>query len=322
MPLANRILVRYAAEALVGCGVTSVAVAVSPSTLGEVGELLGDGKRFGARFRYLELSEAATAADALRAARQELGDHALVVHQGDALVTGGLRGPVGEFTRGDHGVILISEPSHSYPEAVLAGVRGTPHRDEPLNGLDHVAPAAVVSARVLADLDGFQADSTTIGGTMAALAESGVTVSGRALDGCWCYSGDSDHLLEANRMILDGLTHSPPEIELDSVRIEGRVAIHPSARIERTTIRGPAVIGGGAEIIDTFIGPYSSIGPGARLDGAEVEHSIVLERACIRHVGQRIEASVIGAEAEIDHDFGVPSAVRLQVGRRSSVTLS
>ena len=123
-------------------------------------------------------------------------------------------------------------------------------------------------------------------------------------------------------MILDGLTHSPPEVDLDSVRIEGRVAIHRTAQIERTTIRGPAVIGGGAEISDTFIGPYSAIGPGARLDGAEVEHSIVLASACIRHVGHRIEASVIGAEAEIDHDFGVPSAVRLHVGRRSSVTLS
>jgi glucose-1-phosphate thymidylyltransferase len=321
MPLANRILVRYAAEALVASGVSTVAVAVSPSTLDEVGELLGDGKRFGARFRYLELPESATAADALRAARRELGDHPLVVHQGDALVAGGLRGPVGEFARNEPDVLLMSEPSHSYPEAVLAGVRGTPRRDDPLNGLDHVAPAALVSARVLAELDEFQAETSTIGGTMAALAEAGIRVAGRALEGCWCYSADCDHLLEANRMILDRLTHTPPEMELDGVRIEGRVAIHPTARIARTTIRGPAVIGGGAEISDTFIGPYSSIGPDARLEGAEVEHSIILAGACIRHVGHRIEASVIGAEAEIDHDFGVPSAVRLQVGRRSSVTL-
>jgi glucose-1-phosphate thymidylyltransferase len=100
------------------------------------------------------------------------------------------------------------------------------------------------------------------------------------------------------------------------------VAIHPSARIERTTIRGPAVVGGDAEIVDTFIGPYTSVGPEARLDGAEIEYSIVLGGASIRHVGQRIEASVIGADAEIEHDFAIPSAVRLRVGRSSSVTLS
>jgi glucose-1-phosphate thymidylyltransferase len=154
------------------------------------------------------------------------------------------------------------------------------------------------------------------------MAEQGMGVVGRSLEGCWCYAADSDHLLEANRMILDQLEHLAPETELDTVRLEGRVAIHPSARIERTTIRGPAVIAGDAEVVDTFIGPYTSVGPGARLDGAEIEHSIILGGASIRHVGHRIEASLIGAEAEVEHDFGIPSAVRLRVGRRSSVTLS
>ena len=122
-------------------------------------------------------------------------------------------------------------------------------------------------------------------------------------------------------MILDELPHQPIEGELEGVRIEGRVAIHPSARLERTTVRGPAVIGGGADLTDTFIGPYTSIGPDARLEGAEIDHSIVLAGASIRHVGHRIEASVIGAGAEVARDYGMPTAVRLQVGRRSAVML-
>jgi glucose-1-phosphate thymidylyltransferase len=157
---------------------------------------------------------------------------------------------------------------------------------------------------------------------MAALAEAGVAVAGRSMDGCWCYAPDCDHLLEANRMILDQLPHIPPEAGPDSVRIDGRVAIHPTARLERTTIRGPAVIGGGAEVLDTFIGPYTSVGAHARLEGAEIEHSIVIEGASIHHVGQRIEASLIGARAEITRDFGMPTALRLRVGRDSTVTLA
>lgn len=323
MPLANRALVRYAADALAACGVGDVVIAVAPSTIGDVRELIGEGGRFRARFRYLELGDSETALDTLLAAHEMLGgDDPLIVHSGDALVTTGLGGAIAYFSHSRPDVLLVTEPSHSFPEAVGVGARTTNGRDQRFGGLDHVSPAAIVSGGALRELAGVNADSQSLGGTVAALAEAGVNVVGRALDGCWCYTGDCDHLLEANRMILDELSHSPPEIDLGTVRVEGRVAIHPGARLERTTIRGPAVIGGGAELIDTFIGPYTSIGAGARLEGAEIDHSIVLSYASIRHLGHRIEASVIGVGAEIARDFGMPSGVRLQVGRGSTVMLA
>lgn len=322
LPLANRVLVRYAAEALVAVGVQDVAVAVSGATGGDVAELIGDGSRFGARFRYLEMDPPASALHTLAAARDELGESPLIVHPGDALLTGGLRGVVADFERQQPDVLLVSQRSHSYPETVRAGVRGTEQREQSLEGVDHVVPAAIISSAALQELDRFSADTGSLGGTVAALAEAGVNVFGQALDGCWCYTPDFDHLLEGNRMILDELPHIPPEGGPESVRIEGRVAIHPTAKLDRTTIRGPAVIGGGAEVLDTFIGPYTSIGADARLEGAEIEHSIVLEGASIHHVGQRIEASLIGAQAEITRDFGMPAALRLRVGRESTVRLA
>jgi glucose-1-phosphate thymidylyltransferase len=322
MPLANRALVRYAAGALVACGVEDIVVAVSPSTIEDVSDQIGEGDRFSARVRYLELNEADTALDTLVAARELLGDQRpMIVHSGDALVTAGLGDALEEFRRSSPDVLLISEPSHSFPEATVIGARSAVRRSK-FAGLDNVSPAAILSTGALRDLVGFDADTDTIGGTVAALAEAGVNVVDRAIGGCWCYTGDPDHLLEANRMILDELPHHAVETELPSVRVEGRVAIHPSARLERTTIRGPAVIGGEAELIDTFVGPYSSIGPGARLEGAEVDHSIVLSGAAIHHLGHRVEASVIGAGAHVARDFGMPTAVRLQVGRFSTVMLA
>jgi glucose-1-phosphate thymidylyltransferase len=314
--------VRYAAEALVAVGVQDVAVAVSGATAADVTELIGDGSRFGARFTYVNLGTEATVLQMLAAARAELGPKPLIVHSGDALVSAGLRQVVVDFERDRPDILLVSERTHSYLEPTRAGVRGTERRDPQLGGLDNVAPAAIISPAALPDLDGLIADTSTLGGTVAALAEAGVEVAGRALDGCWCYAPDCDHLLEANRMLLDELPHIPPETAPETVRIEGRVAIHPTAKLERTTIRGPAVIGGGADLLDTFIGPYTSVGADARLEGAEIEHSIVLEGACIQHVGQRIEGSLIGSGADITRDFGMPSAVRLRVGRGSSVTLA
>ena len=323
MPLANRALVRYAVESLVGLGIEEIAVAVSPSTVTDVSALIGDGSAFGVRFAYLDLPETSTGAETLAAARSALGEAPLLVHAGDAVVTSGLADAVEDFKRQRPDVLLLSQPSHS-PHTALVGVRGSSHGAEsPFGSLDHVAPAALFSTAALRGLDeGFTADTGTLGGTVAALAEAGINVAGRQLEDCWCYLPDCDHLLEGNRMILDELPHMPVEAELDSVRIEGRVAIHPSAKLERTTVRGPAVIAGGAELVDTFIGPYTSIGADVVLDGAEIDHCIVLERACIHHLGQRLEASVVGAEAHIQRDFGMPTAVRLNVGRGSSVTLA
>jgi glucose-1-phosphate thymidylyltransferase len=321
MPLANRALVRYAAEALVGCGIEDIAVAVSPETLEDVGEQIGDGDQFSAGFRYLELRESDTALDTLVAAREVLGGkRPMIVHSGDGLVTAGLAGALEDFARTAPEVLLISEPSHSFPEATVVGARSAVSRSR-FAGLDNVSPAAIMAPDALRELGGFNADTDTIGGTVAALAEAGLKVVDRAIGGCWCYTGDCDHLLEGNRMILDELPRMPVENDRPTVRVEGRVAIHPSARLERTTIRGPAVIGGETELIDTFIGPYTAVGRAARLEGAELDHSIVLSGAAIHHLGHRVEASVIGAGARIARDFGMPTAIRLQVGRFSSVML-
>ena len=321
MPLANRALVRYAADALVACGIQDIAIAVSDATIDDVAEQIGEGDRFSARFRYLQLRDSDTALDTLVAAREVLGNHRpMIVHSGDAVVTAGLGRALEDYRRSAPDVLLISEPSHSFPEAAVVGARSAGRRSQ-FAGLDNVSPAAVLSPGALTELNGFHADTDTIGGTVAALAEAGVNVIDRAVSGCWCFTGDCDHLLEANSMILDELPHSPVELELPTVRIEGRVAIHPSARLERTTVRGPAVIGGEAELIDTFIGPYTSVGSGARLEGAEVDNSIVLSGASIHHLGHRIESSVIGSGAQIARDFGMPTAIRLHVGRFSTVML-
>jgi glucose-1-phosphate thymidylyltransferase len=322
LPLANRVLVRYAAEALVAVGVHDVVVAVSAATAADVAELIGDGTRFGARFSYLNLGPEASVLQLLGAAQEKLGPGPVLVHSGDALVSAGLRQVVADFEQERPEILLVSERTHAYLEPTRAGVRGTERRDPQLGGLDNVAPVAIISLAALPELESIAADTPTLGGTVAALAEAGIEVTGRSLEGCWCYAPDCDHLLEANRMLLDELPHIAPEPAPDTVRIEGRVAIHPTAKLERTTIRGPAVIGGGAEVLDTFIGPYTSVGADARLEGAEIEHSIILEGARIQHVGQRIAGSVIGSGAEITRDFGMPTAVRLRVGRGSSVTLA
>ena len=104
-------------------------------------------------------------------------------------------------------------------------------------------------------------------------------------------------------------------------RIEGCVELHPSACVQSSVIVGPVIVGPGALVQDSYIGPYTSIGAGVHIEGAEIEHSIILPRASITHIGGRLVGSVVGCDARVFRDFSLPRALRLNVGDGGEVAL-
>jgi glucose-1-phosphate thymidylyltransferase len=141
------------------------------------------------------------------------------------------------------------------------------------------------------------------------------------VDGCLASPGDMGSLLDGNRRMLEGLEPAADNRRFDGCTIQGAVDIDPTAEIERTLLRGPIIIGPGARVSDAYIGPYTSIGAGVVIEGAEIEHSIVLPQAELRHVGTRIESSVIGRGARVQRGFELPGALRLAIGDGAHVVL-
>jgi glucose-1-phosphate thymidylyltransferase len=143
----------------------------------------------------------------------------------------------------------------------------------------------------------------------------------RHASGWWRFGRGTEAALEGNRFALESLAETPLRGEIIDSRIQGPVSIHPTARLESTIVRGPAVIGAGVRLRDAYVGPYTSIGNDVLIEGAEVEHSIVMPEASIRHLGGRLEASVVGPSARVFRDFRLPRALRLTVGRGAEVSL-
>lgn len=160
---------------------------------------------------------------------------------------------------------------------------------------------------------------------LTAVAERIATAGGRLQIGrvkSWRqYMGHPHDLLEMNRIVLDAIEGMTDPVEGEDNRIEGRVEIDPTAEIIGSTISGPVIIGEHARVTDAYIGPYTAIGAGAEVSGSEVERSIVGERARIRHVGVRVQASTVGPDAQIFRDFGLPRAMRMHVGAGVEVAL-
>jgi glucose-1-phosphate thymidylyltransferase len=152
--------------------------------------------------------------------------------------------------------------------------------------------------------------------------ELGGTVRSRAATDWWRFRGGADALLEGNRFALEGVSADYNEATLSRADIQGAVIAHPTARIESSVVRGPVVIGPGACLRDAYVGPYTSIGRDVLIEGAELEHSIILPEASICHLGGRLEASIVGSRAQVFRDFRLPRALRLNVGEGAEVSLA
>ena len=62
-----------------------------------------------------------------------------------------------------------------------------------------------------------------------------------------------------------------------------------------------------------FLPSPSTIGRDVVIDGAKIEWSAVVDRARIKHVGDRIESSMVGRDARIFRGFALPRAMRAHV---------
>jgi glucose-1-phosphate thymidylyltransferase len=150
---------------------------------------------------------------------------------------------------------------------------------------------------------------------------AGGTIHVRLVDAWRAYRGEAVDLLELNRIALDQIATDVSPAAREDNRIEGRIHIHESAEVHGCILVGPAVIGAGARVSDTYVGPYTAIGAGARIEGAEIERSIICAGASVMHVGTRVTASVVGENARLFRDFALPRALRLRIGDGAVVGL-
>ena len=104
--------------------------------------------------------------------------------------------------------------------------------------------------------------------------------------------------------------------------VHGRVAISSTARLSGCVLHGPVSVDDGAVIEDSYVGPYTAVGAGAILIGAEIDNTMVLAGAEITHPGQRIEGSIIGERASVVRSFALPRGLHMRLEPQSRVTLS
>jgi glucose-1-phosphate thymidylyltransferase len=327
VPVANKPVLFYGIEAMAAAGISEVGIIIAPETGDEIRAVAGDGSRFGVDITYIVQDEPLGLAHAVLTAEPFLGDSPFVMYLGDNLLQGGIADLVTAFR--EHGpealILLTPVPDpQNYGVADLgsdgAVVRlvekpADPPSDLALVGVYMFTPLIHEAARAIRPSGRGELEITD---AIQWLVDGGRRVEPHVVRGWWKDTGRLEDMLEANRLILDTVVRRI-DGELDDAQVDGRVVVEAGARLERATVRGPAIIGAGAVVRDAYIGPYTAVGARCEIEGAEVEHSILLEGSSVRHLDGRMESSLLGREVTISRGTRQPRAYRFMVGDKSEI---
>lgn len=326
VPVANKPILFYAIEAIRDAGITDIGIIVG-ETHEEIRAAVGDGKRFGTQVTYIQQDAPLGLAHAVKIAEKFMAGEPFVMFLGDNLIKDGIRPLVEEYMQsGANSQILLAHVPNAreFGVAEIEGGRVVRLIEKPENPPSDLALVGVY----MFDSNVFEAVNSIkpsargeleITDAIQYLIDKGYRVESHTITGWWKDTGKLEDMLEANRLILDGLqTDVAGAVEPGSV-IEGRVVTGKGSRIVNSCVRGPAIIGENCVIEDAFIGPYTSINDGSVIRGSEIEHSIILENSQVLDIGSRMADSLIGKNVRISRNSKTPKAYRMMLGDNSEV---
>jgi len=328
VPVANKPILFYGLEYLKEAGIEDIGIIVG-DTEDEIREAVGDGSNWGVKVTYIRQEAPLGLAHAVLTAADYLGDTPFVMYLGDNLIKEGIAAFVDEFRRKDVDALIllaqVTEPQR-FGVARLEGSRVVelvekpkePPSDLALVGAYMFKPVILEASRAIKPS---WRDELEITDAIQYLIDHGHRVEAHIINGWWKDTGYLEDLLEANRMILEGIEPLCEGSIDNESKVDGRVVVEEGAEIVRSILRGPAIIGRGSRIADSYIGPFTSIYYGVTVEGSELEYSIVMENSSIINIPGRVEDSLIGKNVEISRSPARPKTFRFVLGDNSRIGL-
>lgn len=309
--VANLPLLAQVVRSLADDGIEQIHVVTSERMCERLESALRIGDGWGVSLNFLPSDNGEPLVSRLREA---VDNRPALVHAGDCLFPGELPRLRAAFCARELELAVLTSET--------PGDRGDRPRDLRLPREEPEGTAFVLGGDVWAELEHIADERLAVRNLVERLQAAGRRVGCAPVRRAWCYRRSSESLLAGNQMLLDALPPGiAPAAAGEDCLIEGRVAGSPTARIARSRIRGPVMIGPRAVVEDSFIGPYTAIGAGAVVVGAEIEYTMVLDDAEVRYPRYPLEASVIGERAVVAQSFELPAGLHLELGPDARVIL-
>lgn len=329
IPVANKPILFYGIEAMVDVGITEIGIIVG-DTHRDIRAACGDGSQWDINITYIKQDSPLGLAHAVKISRDFIQDEKFCMYLGDNILKDGLNDIVTEFekTRVNSLILLTQVPNPQQFGVAEVDRMGNITRlvEKPPEPKSNLALVGVYlfDKRIFnacENINPSERGELEITDAIQYLITNGYTVRPSMVNGWWKDTGKKEDLLDANRLVLSALTRDVQCETRGQQPIEGIVIAHKEALIMDSRIRGPVIIGKEAKIENSYIGPFTSIGPGVHIRGSEIEHSIVMEGAEILDIDTRLADCVLGKNAQITMSKERPKAVRVMLGDNSQVSL-
>ena len=294
MPIANRPILHYVIDDLVGVGITELGMVVG-DTADEIRASVGDGSAWGATVTYIDQKAPLGLAHAVLVAEPFLGKGPFVMYLGDNMFEDPLDSVVAGF-----------DGSGAAARLLLAKVE-----DPTTFGVAELGPGGAITAlvekpeRPPSDLAIQPSDRGELEITDAVqwLIDQGGVVEHRVLDGWWIDTGKKDPLLRCNELVLDTVLPLVDGTVEGQSSLVGPVRVDKGAVVVDSRLVGPLIVGSGARVSASTVGPYVSVGANCRISRSTVERSVLMEDSRVDDVGL-LTSSVLGREATVDGGEG------------------
>jgi glucose-1-phosphate thymidylyltransferase len=333
IPIANKPMIHYAIEAVAAAGIREIGISINPDTGEDLQAALGMGEAWGVRLTYILQEAPLGLAHVVRVAEPFLrGDH-FVFFLGDNLIVGGITRIIERFEASGadcHLALARVRDPQRFGVAEVQDGRVVRVEEKPRQPKSDLAVAGIYCYRE-AIFEAVQAIHPSARGELEIsdahqyLIDHGHRVSFSEATGWWKDTGKPEDLLEANRVVLDTMVPGVwPALqgEVDPASdIAGKVMVEAGARIVASQIRGPAIIGAHTLVQESYVGPYTSLGPHCVVRNSEVEYSIICPGTQILDATVRIERSLLGREVTIRRGQSRPTTQKFIIGDQSVIEL-
>jgi glucose-1-phosphate thymidylyltransferase len=328
IPVANKPVLVRVIESIRDAGVDEIGIVIG-QTGPQIKEAIGDGSRYGVQITYIPQDSPDGLAHAVKISKPFLGEDKFVMFLGDNVIQGGIGGLIRDFANSSwNSQIVLKEVENpsSYGVAKLREDGSIEQLiEKPKNPPSNLALVGIYMFdesiwEAVNSIAPSKRGEYEITDAIQWLITQGRSVFPHVHKGWWIDTGKPTDMLEANSLVLDELTPGiAPDAVVEGSQIDSRVVVEAGARIINSVVRGPTIIGENSVIENSFVGPFTSIYHHVTVQNCEIERSIVLEHASLGNISTRIQDSLIGRHATVQHSEGKPRSLKLNVGDHSNL---
>jgi len=319
LPIANKPMSQYCIESLREAGITDIAIIIGGLGSTKVREYYGNGEKFGVNLTYFEQDFPRGIAHAIRLCKEFVNNEKFLVFLGDNIIQKPIADFVENFNKSDYdATVLLCEvdnPSR-FGIADVEKEKIVKITEKPKNPTSNLAVTGIylltpLIFEVIDNLKPSWRNELEITDALDNLLKQNDNIGYETITDYWKDTGTPEDILNANRQVLDHITHKQKCIFDESL---GKLLNLP--RMETS------IIGKNCKIDEsTLIGPHVSIGDDTIISsGVVIENSIIMS-GCKIDGGLNIKDSIISANCHLHGNNKDKTKKVFLLGEGTKITL-